>query len=842
MSAARERCCLKRFATSFLSVAVAAGALCPATRAFAWNDAPLCVAQRPEHELYSQYESEADLSCKPETTFALQQGPLWTAPISGDEARRALQDSDQLAAVAPADALLKLRLVERGMPRIADRLAMRRAELLLQLDRASEACDAFRTAAESPETNVAAQARIGLARCLLQADQHQGEVELDKLCKRYPRLEERFALQLLQARARESWKNQQGAVALYRNLDLFAPESRSASEARDALARLRDSGVHVQPFTPVEWVERTERLVERGSIEAGRNASSDLLEVSSLSPQLKGRAYLLAARVARIEGRWETVRAYVAKAQSCGLPAGECQRYLPRGNAGNEALDPEVGEQKVKRLLAGRSMHRLKPPQLRGVLDVAVQYGLTLIASDVLDAMSSGGVHNNVPPQVRFEAGIVASGVADDAAIARLFEGLRDQHAYHLAASYYHARSLERIGQTDAARAEYLRVIEEDQGVNRYYGTWAQARLSGFEQLAAGSCQRDATGACVPDVGLQRAAAGPADGSPNTLAALDPSTGSENSTQRLDSELELQPSFMPSASDKKRETIVTRLGALAAIYDKAYPWFGRAADLAELELYDDAAAEVGEAYLAYHDARGGYRLRAGVEAVLTNTPPPRHAAPGNVRRDRLALDDNARFALADVADLLDEPGIALRLRDQRGEILPRAYEQDVQRAANKYGVDPNLLFAVMRVESVYYRHIVSFAGAIGLMQIMPRTGMRIARALGVTQYDTLDLLDPRKNLEFAAWYLASLITRFDGRVPLAVAAYNGGPHNVRLWVSAHPANMPLDAFLERIPFVETHHYVRRVLTSYAAYRAQQNLPMPNLADTLPKLEPDSIAF
>jgi soluble lytic murein transglycosylase len=79
-------------------------------------------------------------------------------------------------------------------------------------------------------------------------------------------------------------------------------------------------------------------------------------------------------------------------------------------------------------------------------------------------------------------------------------------------------------------------------------------------------------------------------------------------------------------------------------------------------------------------------------------------------------------------------------------------------------------------------------------------------------------------------------------VPLAIAAYNGGPHNVRLWMRAYPDDMPLDAFLERIPFKETNNYVRRVLTHYAAYRAQQNLAMLNLADTLPRQRPDVIAF
>jgi soluble lytic murein transglycosylase len=125
---------------------------------------------------------------------------------------------------------------------------------------------------------------------------------------------------------------------------------------------------------------------------------------------------------------------------------------------------------------------------------------------------------------------------------------------------------------------------------------------------------------------------------------------------------------------------------------------------------------------------------------------------------------------------------------------------------------------------------------------MPHTGHRIASYLGVKSFEASDLLDPALNVEFSAWYLASLLRRFDGRLPLAIASYNGGPHNVRLWMRASPPDMPLDAFLERIPFSQTHRYVRRVLTHYAAYRAQQNLPMTRLSVELPSVQPDEMAF
>jgi soluble lytic murein transglycosylase len=104
------------------------------------------------------------------------------------------------------------------------------------------------------------------------------------------------------------------------------------------------------------------------------------------------------------------------------------------------------------------------------------------------------------------------------------------------------------------------------------------------------------------------------------------------------------------------------------------------------------------------------------------------------------------------------------------------------------------------------------------------------------------LLDPALNLDFAAWYLASLIRRFDGHLPLAIAAYNGGPHNVRRWIQESALGTPLDVLLERIPFTQTHRYVRKVLVHYQAYRAQHELSMPQLSVVLPEPRVDLLAF
>jgi len=568
-----------------------------------------------------------------------------------------------------------------------------------------------------------------------------------------------------------------------------------------------------------------------------------------------------------MEGRWDVVRDEVAQAIDAGVSTGEAQRWLPR--LGIESAEPGQGEEKLRRLLAGRPVDKLKFPQLRTALDLAVHYEIRDVASEALAAMTAAaGQGARVAPQALFDAALDANGVASPEALVAAFDSVRSVRPLQLAATYYHARALEGVGRLEEARSEYREVAQLDSRDERFYGLWAEARLTGLDQLASGGCDRDERGACRPDVGLARrvstvegpvfatgvvgtaAVAGLA-GPSGLVAAPSASAGTGRvavpglsavfAGERERDELG-SSAYLPSSADVRRDTIVSRLGALAAVHGDAYPWLARAIDLVELDQYDDAATEVGETYIAWRDARGGLRYRVGAEAVLSNAMQPHHECLGNVRRDRLALDEPARLALADIADMLNEPGIALRLRGMKMEGPPRAYAEDVIRASNKFGLDPNLMFAVMRVESVYYRHIVSFAGAVGLMQIMPQTGMRIARALGLVDFNPRELLEPRKNIEFAAWYLASLIRRFDGRIPLAVAAYNGGPHNVRLWINARPKTMPLDVFMERLPFRETHHYVRRVLTNYSTYRAQEGLGMPNLAISLPRARPDSIAF
>ncbi|KLU60401.1 soluble lytic murein transglycosylase precursor [Peptococcaceae bacterium CEB3] len=110
-------------------------------------------------------------------------------------------------------------------------------------------------------------------------------------------------------------------------------------------------------------------------------------------------------------------------------------------------------------------------------------------------------------------------------------------------------------------------------------------------------------------------------------------------------------------------------------------------------------------------------------------------------------------------------------------------------SAGKYGIDPALVRQVVKAESGYDSRAVSPAGAEGLMQLMPAT----ARAYGVT-----DALDPAQNIDGGTHFLRDLLQRYQGNVPLALAAYNAGPGAVEKY-----GGIP--------PYAETQSYVRKIL-------------------------------
>src|SRR5690606_20021501 len=153
---------------------------------------------------------------------------------------------------------------------------------------------------------------------------------------------------------------------------------------------------------------------------------------------------------------------------------------------------------------------------------------------------------------------------------------------------------------------------------------------------------------------------------------------------------------------------------------------------------------------------------------------------------------------------------------------PEPYRDLVSAVEARYHLPPSLVHAVMRQESGFRPAVVSPAGAVGLMQLMPNTAMRAAEEI-MQQPGAPWVPDPKQptnvlnNLELGGYYLSKLLSMLAGQLPVVVAAYNAGPIAVSSWLEGGE-DQPIDVWVGRIPYTETRDYVSIVLGNWLAYR------------------------
>jgi soluble lytic murein transglycosylase len=137
------------------------------------------------------------------------------------------------------------------------------------------------------------------------------------------------------------------------------------------------------------------------------------------------------------------------------------------------------------------------------------------------------------------------------------------------------------------------------------------------------------------------------------------------------------------------------------------------------------------------------------------------------------------------------------------------------RAADE--LDPDLLQALMREESALDPKALSWAGALGLCQLMPATAAGVAMQLKLKQPRQAQLLEPELNIQLGARYLSDLVIRMKGVKPFALASYNAGESAVARWRREN-GDQDLPGWVEQVPLQETRGYVKRVLRSYNTYK------------------------
>jgi soluble lytic murein transglycosylase len=154
--------------------------------------------------------------------------------------------------------------------------------------------------------------------------------------------------------------------------------------------------------------------------------------------------------------------------------------------------------------------------------------------------------------------------------------------------------------------------------------------------------------------------------------------------------------------------------------------------------------------------------------------------------------------------------------EARRVIFPLDYWPLIERHATGRGLDPYLIAALVAQESSFDAGVRSAANAYGLMQIVPSTGRRLAKSLGIRKFTTGKLTDPETNVKLGTFYFKGLVTQFGG-AHFALASYNAGESRVEKWI-AERGPLPQDEFIDDIPFPETQIYVKKILGTAEDYR------------------------
>lgn len=321
---------------------------------------------------------------------------------------------------------------------------------------------------------------------------------------------------------------------------------------------------------------------------------------------------------------------------------------------------------------------------------------------------------------------------------------------------YWAGRARENIGQTAEAGERYRLAYADYR--HTYYGRLASQRLP-----------KDAVGTTTSQ---GRQVVVDTGGEPTPLEPEDEDSGDEGSdddSPRLDTTV---PSGEPPNADLIRRLVAN-------------------------QLWDEAIQEIEYAQRAW--------VRApALEATLAYI----HSRKGDLRRGITLMKRAYPQYMTDGGEQLPRPIIQV--------IFPVAHWDLIRKYAGARRLDPHVVAALIAQESTFDAGIRSSANAWGLMQILPSTGRRLARAERLSRFTTARLTDAETNVRLGTRYLASLIDRF-GALHYALASYNAGESRVVRWKAERPG-LGEDEFIDDIPFPETQNYVKKILGTAADYR------------------------
>ncbi len=147
---------------------------------------------------------------------------------------------------------------------------------------------------------------------------------------------------------------------------------------------------------------------------------------------------------------------------------------------------------------------------------------------------------------------------------------------------------------------------------------------------------------------------------------------------------------------------------------------------------------------------------------------------------------------------------------------PRAYRELIEKHQH-LGKNPDgYLYSIMRKESGFDPHVLSYADAQGLLQMIPATTRRVAKELGIP-YDAGSLYDPDYNVKTGSWYIGHVLNKFKLQVPLGAGSFNSGPRPVMRWIDKW-GDREIDELVELVPYTQTREYMKKVTENFARYQ------------------------
>jgi soluble lytic murein transglycosylase len=156
-------------------------------------------------------------------------------------------------------------------------------------------------------------------------------------------------------------------------------------------------------------------------------------------------------------------------------------------------------------------------------------------------------------------------------------------------------------------------------------------------------------------------------------------------------------------------------------------------------------------------------------------------------------------------------------------LFPKAYWADLRKYSELNGLDPYLVASLIRQESEFNALALSRANAVGLMQLLPKTGKTVAKQVKLKGYSAPQLYTPAVNLELGTRYFKDMVDKYNGQFEYALAAYNAGTDRVGDWLGQGHYRDPQE-FVESIPFTETREYVQAILRNASVYRQLYGTP------------------